>query len=69
MTDRRLQFALSLALFALVLEAGCSANADAPSDEMPTERASADDEDHVVDNPCGNPRWDQPPPDVTSLQD
>lgn len=63
---------LAVGLFVLVMASGCSTTPDV-DDEQVTEEPAAEAEgpeaDQLADNPCGNPDWDQPPPEVTSLSD
>lgn len=56
-------------LVGLLLLAGCSTNGETSADEVPVEQGDGVDPDQLADNPCGEGNWDEPPPEVTSLND
>ena len=65
----RTAIAAAALLLALVLSTGCPGNG-AVDDAVPTEQQTeSPDSSELQEHPCSNPNWDEPPPQVTSLDD
>lgn len=64
----RASWILVIALAGLV--SGCAA-VSSTDDPAPTHRAGIEipDAEELESHPCANPNWDEPPPDVTSLEE
>lgn len=66
----RLPSALVLGLGLLfVFGASCWPDSEVPEDVIPAEHPGDINPDELADNPCGPTSWDEPPPEVTSLDD
>ena len=70
--NRSFALAMSTAWLATVCLLGCG-GADISDDQTPRETPfvhdDAPDPDRLVDAPCGEPDWSEPPPDVVSLDE